>query len=227
MKVICQVPLCYFAPPLSFPSTMWRHFASSLTLCWRYLRFPCRSVSTGRLSEQPIRITLGGQAYQGSTDSLNTERPMDTGMGHCCTHNRHRLSYFSHSVSIWNYQCLVCILPYKEFCINIMSEWYCYFIQCKLKTSTLNSVWQRTKQLNFLFPKPLQVPAGWLRVGQRVLVLSFSPWVHRPTAALLLPAAIWAHDHAPPQVRTLHLSWASMKASELVTVRSRKAVRSS
>ncbi|XP_044058449.1 serine/threonine-protein kinase ULK2 isoform X2 [Siniperca chuatsi] len=40
-----------------------------------------RSVSTGRLSEQPIRITLGGQAYQGSTDSLNTERPMDTGMG--------------------------------------------------------------------------------------------------------------------------------------------------
>ncbi|XP_075931532.1 serine/threonine-protein kinase ULK2 isoform X2 [Anarhichas minor] len=37
-----------------------------------------RSVSTGRLSEQQIRITLGGQAYQGSTDSLNTERPMDT-----------------------------------------------------------------------------------------------------------------------------------------------------
>uniref|UniRef100_A0A3Q3ETR7 non-specific serine/threonine protein kinase n=1 Tax=Labrus bergylta TaxID=56723 RepID=A0A3Q3ETR7_9LABR len=36
------------------------------------------SVSTGRLSEQPIRITLGGQAYQGSNDSLNTERPMDT-----------------------------------------------------------------------------------------------------------------------------------------------------
>ncbi|XP_058269573.1 serine/threonine-protein kinase ULK2 isoform X4 [Hemibagrus wyckioides] len=37
-----------------------------------------RSVSTGRLSEQPVRITLGGQTYQGSTDSLNTERPMDT-----------------------------------------------------------------------------------------------------------------------------------------------------
>uniref|UniRef100_A0A4W5RXA4 non-specific serine/threonine protein kinase n=1 Tax=Hucho hucho TaxID=62062 RepID=A0A4W5RXA4_9TELE len=37
-----------------------------------------RSVSTGRLSEQPVRITLGGQPYQGSTDSLNTERPMDT-----------------------------------------------------------------------------------------------------------------------------------------------------
>ncbi|XP_059187823.1 serine/threonine-protein kinase ULK2 [Centropristis striata] len=37
-----------------------------------------RSVSTGRLCEQPIRITLGGQAHQGSTDSLNTERPMDT-----------------------------------------------------------------------------------------------------------------------------------------------------
>lgn len=44
-----------------------------------YVWSPCRSVSTGRLSEQPIRITLGGQAYQGSTDSLNTERPMDTG----------------------------------------------------------------------------------------------------------------------------------------------------
>ncbi|KAK0135190.1 Serine/threonine-protein kinase ULK2 [Merluccius polli] len=37
-----------------------------------------RSVSTGRLSEQPVRITLGGQPYQGSNDSLNTERPMDT-----------------------------------------------------------------------------------------------------------------------------------------------------
>ncbi|KAM9469106.1 serine/threonine-protein kinase ULK2 isoform 3-T3 [Clarias gariepinus] len=37
-----------------------------------------RSVSTGRLSEQPVRITLGGQTYQGSTDSLNMERPMDT-----------------------------------------------------------------------------------------------------------------------------------------------------
>ncbi|XP_029571419.1 serine/threonine-protein kinase ULK2-like isoform X2 [Salmo trutta] len=37
-----------------------------------------RSVSTGRLSEQPVRITLGGQPYQGSTDSLNAERPMDT-----------------------------------------------------------------------------------------------------------------------------------------------------
>lgn len=50
----------------------------SSTLIWRHW-FLCRSVSTGRLSEQPIRITLGGQAYQGSTDSLNTERPMDTG----------------------------------------------------------------------------------------------------------------------------------------------------
>uniref|UniRef100_A0A3B4ZXG5 non-specific serine/threonine protein kinase n=1 Tax=Stegastes partitus TaxID=144197 RepID=A0A3B4ZXG5_9TELE len=39
------------------------------------------SVSTGRLSDQPIRITLGGQTYQGSTDSLNTERPMDTPAG--------------------------------------------------------------------------------------------------------------------------------------------------
>uniref|UniRef100_A0A8K9WQT9 non-specific serine/threonine protein kinase n=1 Tax=Oncorhynchus mykiss TaxID=8022 RepID=A0A8K9WQT9_ONCMY len=30
------------------------------------------------LSWGPVRITLGGQPYQGSTDSLNTERPMDT-----------------------------------------------------------------------------------------------------------------------------------------------------
>ncbi|XP_026082068.1 serine/threonine-protein kinase ULK2-like isoform X3 [Carassius auratus] len=37
-----------------------------------------RSVSAGRLSEQPVRITLGGQPFQGSTDSLNTEKPMDT-----------------------------------------------------------------------------------------------------------------------------------------------------
>ncbi|XP_041919214.1 serine/threonine-protein kinase ULK2 isoform X1 [Alosa sapidissima] len=43
-----------------------------------------RSVSTGRLSEQPIRITLGGQQYQGSTDSLNTERPMDTAPAGLC-----------------------------------------------------------------------------------------------------------------------------------------------
>lgn len=42
-----------------------------------------RSVSTGRLSEPPIRIPLGGQAYQGSTDSLNTERPMDTAPAGC------------------------------------------------------------------------------------------------------------------------------------------------
>lgn len=53
--------------------------------------FLCRSVSTGRLSDQPIRITLGGQAYQGSTDSLNTERPMDTGT-----------LLHAHLVSIWN-----------------------------------------------------------------------------------------------------------------------------
>ncbi|XP_017345773.1 serine/threonine-protein kinase ULK2 isoform X1 [Ictalurus punctatus] len=43
-----------------------------------------RSVSTGRLSEQPVRITLGGQTYQGSTDSLNTERPMDTAPAGSC-----------------------------------------------------------------------------------------------------------------------------------------------
>ncbi|XP_030632263.1 serine/threonine-protein kinase ULK2 isoform X3 [Chanos chanos] len=43
-----------------------------------------RSVSTGRLSEQPVRITLGGQPYQGSTDSLNTERPMDTAPAGMC-----------------------------------------------------------------------------------------------------------------------------------------------
>ncbi|XP_027031024.2 serine/threonine-protein kinase ULK2 isoform X1 [Tachysurus fulvidraco] len=43
-----------------------------------------RSVSTGRLSEQPVRIALGGQPYQGSTDSLNTERPMDTAPAGSC-----------------------------------------------------------------------------------------------------------------------------------------------
>ncbi|XP_067864549.1 serine/threonine-protein kinase ULK2 isoform X1 [Heptranchias perlo] len=37
-----------------------------------------RSVSTGKLSDQVIKTTFGGQTYQGSTDSLNTERPMDT-----------------------------------------------------------------------------------------------------------------------------------------------------
>uniref|UniRef100_A0A671LHM0 non-specific serine/threonine protein kinase n=1 Tax=Sinocyclocheilus anshuiensis TaxID=1608454 RepID=A0A671LHM0_9TELE len=42
------------------------------------------SVSAGRLSEQPVRITLGGQPYQGSTDSLNTERPMDTAPAGTC-----------------------------------------------------------------------------------------------------------------------------------------------
>nr|XP_060612621.1 serine/threonine-protein kinase ULK2 isoform X2 [Anolis sagrei ordinatus] len=37
-----------------------------------------RSVSTGKLSDQQAKAALGGQAYQGSTDSLNAERPMDT-----------------------------------------------------------------------------------------------------------------------------------------------------
>ncbi|NWQ88841.1 ULK2 kinase, partial [Burhinus bistriatus] len=37
-----------------------------------------RSVSTGKLSDQQVKTALGGQLYQGSTDSLNTERPMDT-----------------------------------------------------------------------------------------------------------------------------------------------------
>ncbi|KAB0400016.1 hypothetical protein E2I00_017957 [Balaenoptera physalus] len=36
-----------------------------------------RSVSTGKLSDQPIKTPLGG--HQGSTDSLSTERPMDIG----------------------------------------------------------------------------------------------------------------------------------------------------
>ncbi|XP_062887372.1 serine/threonine-protein kinase ULK2 isoform X1 [Mobula hypostoma] len=36
-----------------------------------------RSVSTGKLSDQATKATFGGQTYQGSTDSLNTERPMD------------------------------------------------------------------------------------------------------------------------------------------------------
>ncbi|XP_053563332.1 serine/threonine-protein kinase ULK2 isoform X1 [Bombina bombina] len=37
-----------------------------------------RSVSAGKLSDQTGRTVLGGQHYQGSTDSLNSERPMDT-----------------------------------------------------------------------------------------------------------------------------------------------------
>ncbi|KAJ8793718.1 hypothetical protein J1605_003529 [Eschrichtius robustus] len=36
-----------------------------------------RSVSTGKLSDQPVKTPLGG--HQGSTDSLSTERPMDIG----------------------------------------------------------------------------------------------------------------------------------------------------
>ncbi|XP_066551382.1 serine/threonine-protein kinase ULK2 [Amia ocellicauda] len=43
-----------------------------------------RSVSTGRLSETQVRITMGGQPCQGSTDSLNTERPMDTAPAGAC-----------------------------------------------------------------------------------------------------------------------------------------------
>uniref|UniRef100_A0A6J0UVH0 non-specific serine/threonine protein kinase n=1 Tax=Pogona vitticeps TaxID=103695 RepID=A0A6J0UVH0_9SAUR len=43
-----------------------------------------RSVSTGKLSDQPGKAALGGQHYQGSTDSLNTERPMDTAPPGAC-----------------------------------------------------------------------------------------------------------------------------------------------
>uniref|UniRef100_A0A7M4F4K0 Unc-51 like autophagy activating kinase 2 n=1 Tax=Crocodylus porosus TaxID=8502 RepID=A0A7M4F4K0_CROPO len=43
-----------------------------------------RSVSTGKLSDQQVKATLGGQLYQGSTDSLNTERPMDTAPAGAC-----------------------------------------------------------------------------------------------------------------------------------------------
>uniref|UniRef100_H2ZXG2 non-specific serine/threonine protein kinase n=1 Tax=Latimeria chalumnae TaxID=7897 RepID=H2ZXG2_LATCH len=43
-----------------------------------------RSVSAGKLSEQPGKSTLGGQSYQGSSDSLNTERPMDTAPAGAC-----------------------------------------------------------------------------------------------------------------------------------------------
>ncbi|KAK7882224.1 hypothetical protein WMY93_028398 [Mugilogobius chulae] len=46
-------------------------------------RLSDQPISMGRLSDQPIRITLGGQTYQGSTDSLNTERPMDTAPAGC------------------------------------------------------------------------------------------------------------------------------------------------
>ncbi|XP_005298225.2 serine/threonine-protein kinase ULK2 isoform X3 [Chrysemys picta bellii] len=43
-----------------------------------------RSVSTGKLSDQQAKTILGGQLYQGSTDSLNAERPMDTAPAGAC-----------------------------------------------------------------------------------------------------------------------------------------------
>ncbi|XP_075445716.1 serine/threonine-protein kinase ULK2 isoform X1 [Ascaphus truei] len=43
-----------------------------------------RSVSAGKLSDQTGRGTLGGQHYQGSTDSLNSEHPMDTAPAGAC-----------------------------------------------------------------------------------------------------------------------------------------------
>uniref|UniRef100_A0A8C4WQA2 non-specific serine/threonine protein kinase n=1 Tax=Gopherus evgoodei TaxID=1825980 RepID=A0A8C4WQA2_9SAUR len=43
-----------------------------------------RSVSTGKLSDQQAKTILGGQLYEGSTDSLNTERPMDTAPAGAC-----------------------------------------------------------------------------------------------------------------------------------------------
>ncbi|XP_016051939.1 PREDICTED: serine/threonine-protein kinase ULK2 [Miniopterus natalensis] len=41
-----------------------------------------RSVSTGKLSDQQVKTPLGG--HQGSTDSLNTERPMDIAPAGAC-----------------------------------------------------------------------------------------------------------------------------------------------
>uniref|UniRef100_A0A670KIF2 non-specific serine/threonine protein kinase n=1 Tax=Podarcis muralis TaxID=64176 RepID=A0A670KIF2_PODMU len=43
-----------------------------------------QSVSTGKLSDQQAKAALGGQLCQGSTDSLNTERPMDTAPPGAC-----------------------------------------------------------------------------------------------------------------------------------------------
>uniref|UniRef100_A0A8C6VNA4 non-specific serine/threonine protein kinase n=1 Tax=Naja naja TaxID=35670 RepID=A0A8C6VNA4_NAJNA len=43
-----------------------------------------RSVSTSKLSDQPAKAALSSQLYQGSTDSLNTERPMDTAPPGAC-----------------------------------------------------------------------------------------------------------------------------------------------
>ncbi|XP_038181861.1 serine/threonine-protein kinase ULK2 isoform X3 [Arvicola amphibius] len=42
-----------------------------------------RSVSTGKLSDQQVKVPLGG--HQGSTDSLNTERPMDIAPAGACS----------------------------------------------------------------------------------------------------------------------------------------------
>ncbi|XP_063151809.1 serine/threonine-protein kinase ULK2 isoform X2 [Candoia aspera] len=43
-----------------------------------------RSVSTSKLSDPPAKAALNSQLYQGSTDSLNTERPMDTAPPGAC-----------------------------------------------------------------------------------------------------------------------------------------------
>lgn len=68
------------SPPPSKWGTM------NLTPCFEFFHFffctllP-RSVSTGKLSDQQAKAALGSQLYQGSTESLNIERPMDTGKG--------------------------------------------------------------------------------------------------------------------------------------------------
>lgn len=50
--------------------------------------------------------------------------------------------------------------------------------------------------------KPRQVLVDWFRADQRVPGPSCSLWAHLPKAALLRPAATWAPDQGPPQVKT-------------------------
>lgn len=68
--------------------------------------FLSRSVSTGKLSDQQVKTTLGGQLYQGSTDSLNTERPMDTGEDQSETSKLFPLPGF-----LWNASWITVLLP--------------------------------------------------------------------------------------------------------------------
>lgn len=66
----------YLYPELFFIN-FWKKKKKKKHLFLIHITIFFRSVSTGKLSEQQVKAPLGG--HQGSTDSLNTERPMDVG----------------------------------------------------------------------------------------------------------------------------------------------------